>query len=566
MLTFLLSLLSFCSVTLGSGPDQVCLQNALNSTLGGTVDLYGNPTTNISQIAGITYDRCVAACGYGPVDFNWPGFSAQFTSWLLPWLALISQLPHGSGDALSSCLAVLLTVGSPTLAAYSLALAVISNRWMVKRFELITYPNSNLAAQTLGELQQVSLIFPEEEHVLPSLIVLPANEIWWRRLAHGLDYMIPTWTLASVASVLFVVLADIFNWVGMFFSGPTGGGGPLSSLWLCFLPILIGYLQLSPKSQSGRIRRAFNHANSSFHVTTDEGKLKPGHGSLLIKVQTACRDPIDEDEISSAPIFFYARALSWLRMVRKVADGFDAASQRASDYHTDGIPPSKRQQVIDYCKSEDQIDENTPEFFNIFLTSAFLAILLQWGTTGIAMVPMYLAPPKGLCHLIIIVEFRSLKYLGFGCRAGAYLLYTCVSTLIWLLCVVSSILSHSYKTSQKRTTTSAIVRGLSIAFRRMAKVLATVNAIGLFVTAIYQYSNLSNDCWCISGKLSLRQKAYVVVIFSNNSMGIWILGFVMSFLAAGLFLLAINLLRRRPERPYQASDGWEELQTLNTCQ
>ena len=408
MLTFLLSLLSFCSVTLGSGPDQVCLQNALNSTLGGTVDLYGNPTTNISQIAGITYDRCVAACGYGPVDFNWPGFSAQFTSWLLPWLALISQLPHGSGDALSSCLAVLLTVGSPTLAAYSLALAVISNRWMVKRFELITYPNSNLAAQTLGELQQVSLIFPEEEHVLPSLIVLPANEIWWRRLAHGLDYMIPTWTLASVASVLFVVLADIFNWLGMFFSGPpTEGGGPLSSLWLCFLPILIGYLQLSPKSQSSRIRRAFNHANSSFHFTTDEGKLKPGRGSLLIKVQTACRDPIDEDEISSAPIFFYARALNWLRMVRKVADGFDAASQHASDYHMDGIPPSKRQQVIEYCKSEDQIDENTPGFFNIFLTSAFLAILLQWGTTGAAIVPMYLAYPKGLTHLIIIVEFRS---------------------------------------------------------------------------------------------------------------------------------------------------------------
>ena len=323
MLTFLLSLLSFCSVALGSGPDQVCLQNALNalnSTLGGTVDLYGNPTTNISQIAGITYDRCVSACGTGPVDFNWPGFSAQFTSWLLPWLALISQLPYGSGDALTNCLALLLTVGSPTLAAYSLALAVISNRWMVKRFELITYPNSNLAARTLGELQQVSLIFPEEEHVLPSLIVLPENEIWWRRLALGLDYMVPTWTLASIMSVLFVVLADIFNWANIF-SGPLVEilrtiGGSISSLWLCFLPILIGYLQLSPKKEHDRIRRAFDYANSSFHVTTDEGIPKPGRGSLLIKVRTACRDPIDEDEISSAPIFFYARALNWLRSRR----------------------------------------------------------------------------------------------------------------------------------------------------------------------------------------------------------------------------------------------------------
>ena len=399
MPTLLLSLLSFCNVALGSGPDQVCLQNALNSTLGGTVDQNGNPTTNISQIVGITYDRCVAACGYGPVGFYWPGFSAQFTSWLLPWLALISQLPYGSGEALSNCIAVLLAVGSPTLAAYSLALAVLSNRWMVKRFELITYPNGNLAAQTLGELQQVSLILPEEEHVLPSLIVLPDNEIWWRRMVHGLDYMVPTWTLASIMSVLFVLLTDIFNWASVF-SGPLveilrNSGGSFSSLWLCFLPILIGYLQLSPKSECDRIRKAFDYANSSFHVTTDEGKPIPGRGSLLIKVRTACRNPIDEDEINSAPIFFYARAFNWLRMVRKVADGFDAASQHASDHHTDGIPPSKRQQVVEYCKGKDQIDGNAHGFFNIFLISAFLAILLQWGTTGAGIMAMYFTPPKG---------------------------------------------------------------------------------------------------------------------------------------------------------------------------
>ncbi len=376
----------------------MCLLKALNSALEGTVDQNGNPTTNISQIVGITYDRCVAACGYGPVGFYWPKFSVQFTSWLLPWLALISQLPYGSGDALSNCLAMLLTVGSPTLAAYSLALAVLSNRWMVKRFELITYPNGNLAAQTLGELQQVSLILPEEEHVLSSLIVLPDNEIWWRRLADGLDYMVPTWSLASIMSVLFVVLTDIFNWANVF-SGPLAeisrnSGGSFSSLWSCFLPILVGYLQLSPKSECGRIRRAFDYANSSFHITTDEGIPKPGRGSLLIKVRTACRDPIDEDETSSAPIF-YAKAFNWLRMVRKVADGFDAASQHASDYQTNGIPPRTRQQVVEYCKRKDQIDGNTHGFFNIFLISAFLAILLQWGTTGAGIMAMYFTPPKG---------------------------------------------------------------------------------------------------------------------------------------------------------------------------
>jgi len=102
----------------------------------------------------------------------------------------------------------------------------------------------------------------------------------------------------------------------------------------------------------------------------------------------------------------------------------------------------------------------------------------------------------------------------------------------------------------------------------MAKILATVNAIWLFLSAIYQYTNLGNNCWCSSTKLSLHEKAYVVVITPNglaiSGAFIWIGGLVMSILAAGLFLLAINLLRKRPERLYEPSGGWEELQTLNT--
>jgi hypothetical protein len=102
----------------------------------------------------------------------------------------------------------------------------------------------------------------------------------------------------------------------------------------------------------------------------------------------------------------------------------------------------------------------------------------------------------------------------------------------------------------------------------VAKILATVNAIWLFLTAIYQYSNLGHNCWCNSSKLGLHQKAYIIVIIpddlASGEVTIWIGGLVMSFLAPGLFLLAINLLRKRPERLYEPSDGWEELQTLNT--
>ena len=109
----------------------------------GTVYTQGCSTADKSQMAGLTYMSCVENCGSLPVKLNCPRNSLL----VLPWLALISQLPYGTRDTLSKFLAILLTVGSPTLAAYSLALAVISNRWMVKRFGQSAYHNTWLAAQ-----------------------------------------------------------------------------------------------------------------------------------------------------------------------------------------------------------------------------------------------------------------------------------------------------------------------------------------------------------------------------------------------------------------------------------
>ena len=44
----------------------------------------------------ITYNECVNKCGGGAGEFNWTMFSQGFGSWLLPWIALIFQLPFGA--------------------------------------------------------------------------------------------------------------------------------------------------------------------------------------------------------------------------------------------------------------------------------------------------------------------------------------------------------------------------------------------------------------------------------------------------------------------------------------
>ena len=67
-----------------------------NTTSGG-VDFRGHLTSPANAV-GLTYRTCTARCGVGAERFSWRVFAQLFSSWLLPWLALISQLPFGSGN------------------------------------------------------------------------------------------------------------------------------------------------------------------------------------------------------------------------------------------------------------------------------------------------------------------------------------------------------------------------------------------------------------------------------------------------------------------------------------
>jgi hypothetical protein len=44
----------------------------------------------------LTYEQCLAHCGSGMGDIDWVRFSETFSSWLLPWIALMFQIPFGA--------------------------------------------------------------------------------------------------------------------------------------------------------------------------------------------------------------------------------------------------------------------------------------------------------------------------------------------------------------------------------------------------------------------------------------------------------------------------------------
>ena len=97
--TCILLLLLSCFPFLAGGTNFTqCLEDFRNDPNGvGGVDFRGYPTSP-ALADGLTYGTCKSRCSAGPEGFIWRDFTQLFASWLLPWLALVSQLPFGSGN------------------------------------------------------------------------------------------------------------------------------------------------------------------------------------------------------------------------------------------------------------------------------------------------------------------------------------------------------------------------------------------------------------------------------------------------------------------------------------
>ena len=374
-------------------------------------------------MTAITYDLCVSQCGAGQEPFQWSVFAQQFSSWLLPWLALISQLPFGANNKLNNFESMLLTLGSPTLAAYSLILTVLNGRWIDQLFLNYRYPNVENAVRILSSLQQSALRVDTDNVLLASLIMLPQNDKWWEELVIWLDFT-HTWSRSAVASIAWVIIAYIFTIVDYFsqdlqsLNASGEGVGSLGTLWLWLLPIVIGWLQLSPKCDLTRLRQAVDRANSIAYVANQASPPIIAQKNSRKHAISIKRTELDEarlDECSTPPIYNYARFLPWVRSVLVVSDTFSIICER-DDHHDPVVTGTKWQDrnfeggdtltalqvqnyslprtgsVFGYPRHKWGLDSSA--LFHMFLASA-LALTLQWGMTGAAVIIILFTPTVG---------------------------------------------------------------------------------------------------------------------------------------------------------------------------
>jgi len=402
-----------------------CLVSINNSTtLTGKTDHHGNPLPPTSNVTAITYDLCVSECGTGQEPFKWTIFSQQFCTWLLPWLALLSQLPFGANDKFDNLESMLLTLGSPTLAAYSLALTVLNGRWITQLFSKYRYPNAKNAVRILSDLQQSPLRVNTDDVHLASLIMLPQNDAWWEELVLWLEYYPHTWSISAATSITWVIIAYIFTIIQYFLGdaqnalNPNGDGvGSIGPLWLWLLPVVVGWLQLSPKCDSFRLHQAVDRANSIAYVansTSQPIKAENSSRKRAIDIARSEPDKARRDERSTPPIYNYARFFPWVQTVIVVSDAFDIICER--DHHRDLVDQTKWQdrnseggdaltalQVANYSLPGPGSAYHHPRhrwelggsaLSRMFIASA-IALALQWGTTGGAIIIVWFTSAFG---------------------------------------------------------------------------------------------------------------------------------------------------------------------------
>ena len=547
-------------------------------TIDGKTDNHGNllpPST--SNATAITYDLCVSQCGRGQEPFKWKIFSQQFSAWLLPWLALLSQLPFGANDKPDNLESMLLTLGSPTLATYSLALTVLNGRWIAKLFSTYRYSNVKHAVRILSSLQQSPLRVDTDDMLLASLIMLPQNDKWWEELVVWLEYT-HTWSISAATSVAWVIIAYAFTIIDYFSQGVQNtlktDGQPLGFLWLWLLPIVVGWLQLSPKCDSIRLHQAVDRANSIAYVANPTSRpIKASNFSRKHAINIA-RSELDEtrlDEHSAPPIYNYARFLPWVKAVIVVSDAFGIICER-DHHHDDPVVPGTEWrdrnseggdtltglQVENYSlprpgsvyhRRRHIWGLDSSALSRMFIASS-LAIILQWGTTGAAIIIVWFSPSIGE-HIVTYHPLSgtelSLFLLGLGCRAMSYIVYGGLSTLVWMILLMSSILTyystnthtHSFQGHFILELQARVARRLSIFLRRLGKLLAGINAVWIISTGLLQCSSVYDRCYCNSAVMGLGKRAYYVILLVPGDVGgvrtAWICGSVLATGAAMIF-------------------------------
>ena len=487
---------------------------------------------------------------------------------------------------------MLLAIGSPALAGYSLAVTRLNSRWLSRQFTYLNFPNKDHIPLVVSALQHIPFRINASGSLLPSLIVLPQNGRYWKVLGKAANRT-RQWSIPVAMNILWVFVAFLLTIVDSFvdfhnfITVPGDAGYSVATVWTYLLPLVIGWLHVGCQPDADHLRSALDDAQDIAYVATTAGPVLAtritGRSTRAIEPSTKHVDHVNADEKKTTPIFNYSRVFFWSQNAEHVLRLYENAASKADrkkTVHMGGVWMSNdddrvgnEMEVVQYCTTEPEpsavplliaemngntdadanrccpsasskdVEETMPAEVRaasekpVFATEVFLRVVfatllalgLQWGTTGASILIHLNTPPKGL-----------------GCRALTFILYGAAATVAFFLLLFSSIVSHLVRPQSARKKRSGLktsIGYIATLTRWLGKFIAIMNGFGILLSCLMLFAGVYDNCFCTSttfvGDTNRLVSFIEKDIKGSEVYRYWIGGIVMAFGMSGLYTFAI---------------------------
>ena len=233
---------------------------------------------------------------------------------------------------------VLIAIGSPALAGYSLAITRLNSRWLSRQLLYLRYPNKADIFQAVSTLQHIPFTLNTSGSLLPSLIVLPQNDRYWKVLAEAAKRT-RQWSIPVAMNIVWVLVAFTFTIVDSFvdfdafITVPGDAGYSIAAVWAYLLPLVVGWLHVGSQPEADHLRDALDHAHDMAYVATASEPVLAtrvtGRVTRAIEPSTRHVDHVNADEKKTAPIFNYARVFVWSQHAEYILNLYEQAATKA---------------------------------------------------------------------------------------------------------------------------------------------------------------------------------------------------------------------------------------------
>ncbi|KAG2125936.1 hypothetical protein BD769DRAFT_1776269 [Suillus cothurnatus] len=387
--------------------------------------------------------------------------------------------------------------------------------------------DSRFAVSILSSLQQVPLRFYPNPSRLYSFIALPETTPGGN--------VLPNLLTIPIRGPLPNLSSDVY-------ANVQSNGEASGSMWLWLVPIVAGWLQLSPKCDFNRLHAAYDRADRhSLRAGAADVRtgMLPASSRRALAITAKEEDVMSPDEFLNPPVFNYSRSLRWAYTAETICLVFKVASEKAhvSVAESDTTTDDYSALMHNPQPGEAQSSHWAPGVFTRMAIASCASLALQWGTVGATLLVSWFTPTTGI-----------------GCRTMDYFLYGVMSTLIWMMLLMSSILAHYSAAYSHRPPPSArVALALSHCLRWTGKLCAVINFFLVVLACVFQYSNFYDRCFCNSSVFSRRGGAYAVIIETaaeaERAKAAWIGALALACTSASVFLGVVifywTLFRRR---------------------